>query len=299
MRKRWSFLAALRESFCFFCIYLICGGLLGITSNAFSDEAGVPKIPTARRADSSQAQIVADTLRRPSIEFALQRLRPRLDAGYHAAPLHPYFRDEQRLVNDMRRLVFLADRTVIRGVETIPELLTIARELPVAKQTTIIRFAAAGSIANFAAETAMKHLRQHKLNFVQVEVEGVRCHTTLYGTRLSVARSLDKQTYTVDAPKLRAGYSHIVYAKFEGHLVHLAPLPRLGLSYVRWGELNIYNALYAVKSGFGLVSHDYTRKISLVGLRLQENKNWVGIFLIKNHRLSAGSWLRLDAWLVW
>lgn len=293
MCERWSFLDNIWVKSIF-----VSTGLWGFESSAFSTGAGLPLNHAAVCADSSREQAAVDTLQRAPIAVVLQRLRPRLDAGYRTGPLHPYFGDDQRLNNDMRRLVFLVDKNSVRGVESVPELITIVRQLPVTKQTAVIRFAAAGSIANFAAENAMKHLRRHKLNFVQVEVEGVRCQTTWQGTRLSVASSLDKQTYTLDAPQLRASYSHIAYAKFGCHLVHLAPLQRLGLNYVRWGEVNIFNALYAIKGGFGLVSHDYTRKVSLVGLRLQENKNWIGIFLIKNHRLSAGNWFRFDAWFV-
>jgi hypothetical protein len=67
---------------------------------------------------------------------------------------------------------------------------------------------------------------------------------------------------------------------------------------MRWKALDIFSAFYALKGGFGLVSHDYTKKTTLLGVRLQQNKNWVGIFFIKNHRLSADRWLRCDVWLV-
>jgi len=262
------------------------------------EEARTPQTTIASRTDSSQIHADSTTVAPISISSASQRLRQRIDAGYHTPSIHPYFRNDQRAINDMRRLVFLVDKAAVRGVESIPELVAIARKLPVAKQTAIIRFAAAGSVANFAAENAMKHLRRHKIDFVQMEVERVLCQTTLHGMHLSVSRSLDKQIYTVGVPKLRATYSRAAHSKFVSHFVHFAPLPRLGLNYIRWGEADIFSSFHALKGGFGLVSHDYTRSVTLLGLRLQENKNWLGVFFIKNHRVPAGSWLRFDMWLV-
>jgi len=257
--------------------------------------------PPAIESQTDSSRIAADSTAPPrvSISSALQRLKPRFDAGYHAAPVHPYFRDDQRVINDMRRLVFLVDRTAVSGLESIPELVAIAQQMPVAKQTAIIRLSAAGSVANVAAENVTKHLRRRKLNFVRVEVEKVLCQTNWRGVHLSLARSLDKQTYAVSVPELRAAYSRVDHPKFVSQSFHLAPLPRLAFSYTRWNELNIFNAFYALPGGFCLVSHDYTRNLTLLGWRLQKNKNWAGIFFMQNRRVSAGDWLRADVWLVW
>jgi hypothetical protein len=251
------------------------------------------------RADSSQIPADSSTAPLIAISSALQRIRSRLDAGYHTAPIHPYFRDDQRVINDMRRLVFLADHNAVRGVESIPELIDIARRLPAAKQTAIIRLAAAGSAANFTAENITKHARRRHLNFFRVEVERVFFQTTWRGARFNAARSLDRHAYTVTAPKLRATYSRAYHSRFVSHNFHLAPISRFALNYIRWGELDIFNAFYMLKGGFALISYDYTRKVNLLGLRLQENKDWLGIYFIKNHRFHAEDWWRVDFWLAW
>jgi len=144
----------------------------------------------------------------------------------------------------------------------------------------------------------MKHVRQHRVNFVRVEVERLQLQTTWRGNYLSLSRSLDRQTYTVNRPKLRTTYVRSDFAKFTSHHLNFAPLPRVSLNYMRWHELDMFSAIYILRGGFSLVSYDYTRRVTLLGFRLQEKKNWVGLFLIKNHRLPAGDWWRFDVWWV-
>jgi len=248
--------------------------------------------------DSLQAPADTAAVPKISISSALARIRARLDAGYHTPPIHPYFRDEQRVINDMRRLVFIADKGAVRGVESVPELVEIAQRMTLAKQTAIIRLAAAGSVANLAAENIMKSIRRHRVNFVRVEVERVQLQTTWRGNYFSLARNLDRQTYTISQPKLRATYVRADFAKFTSHHFNFAPLPRVSLNYIRWHELDMFSAIYILRGGFSLVSYDYSRRVTLLGFRLQEKKNWVGLFLIKNHRIPAGDWWRFDVWWV-
>jgi len=293
MRGRWSrFVVVLAPAFCALPAIIVAQEIILL------EQTRSPELITASPVDSVQTP--ADTTAPPriSISSALERIRSRLDAGYHTAPVHPYFRDEQRVINDMRRLVFLADRRAVRGVESVPELVDIAQKMSMARQTTIIRLASAGSVANLAAENIMKHVRRRQVNFVRVEVERVQVQTNWRGNYLSLARGLDRQTYTVSQPKLRATYSRSDFAKFTSHHFNLAPLSRVSLNYIRWNELDIFNAIYMLRGGFSLVSYDYTRKSTLLGFRLQEKRNWVGIFLIKNHRVPAGDWWRFDVWLV-
>jgi hypothetical protein len=293
MRGRWSgFVVVLAQAFCALPAIAVAQEIILLEQNR------APETIAANLLDSLQTPADTTALPRISISSALERIRSRLDAGYHAAPVHPYFRDEQRVINDMRRLVFLADKRVVRGVESIPELIEIAQKMSVPRQTTIIRMAAAGSVANVTAENIMKHVRQRQINFVRVEVERVQLQTNWRGNHLSLARGLERQTYTVSRPKLRAAYSRTDHARFVSHHFNITPLPRVSLNYIRWNELDIFSAIYMLHGGFTLASYDYTRKSTLLGFRLQEKRNWVGIFLIKNHRVPAGDWWRFDVWLV-
>jgi hypothetical protein len=227
----------------------------------------------------------------------LQRLRPRYDAGYHTAPIHPYFRDEQRVISDMRRLVFFVDNGMILGFESVPELVDIVRKLPIAKQTAIIRMAVAGSVANIAADKTMKYLRRRKLHFAHVEADRVLFRTSFQGVHLKLSRSLETQAMTLSLPALRTTYSYASHPKLLSHSLNFSPVSRLALSYIRWGELDIFSGSFSALGGFGLFSHDYTRKITLFGLRLARNQNWIGIFFMKYWRLEKADWLRLDIWL--
>lgn len=249
--------------------------------------------------DSVHASSAQSTTQQPSLTTVIQRLRPRLDAGYHTAPLHPYFRNEGRIVSDLRRLVYFVDKKSLSGYESVPELVAIARKLPEAKQTAIIRAAVAGSIANFGSEIVTKHLRRQKLSAVEIEAERVRLQASLRGAHLQISRSLETQALVLRFPALRVGYTHTVYPKLLSHSFDLSPLPRLALNYTRWGELDIFNGRYYAFGGFALISHDYTNKITLFGWQIEQNKNRVGVYFMKQERIPKADWLRLDFWLQW
>jgi hypothetical protein len=233
------------------------------------------------------------------IASVIQRQRPRFDAGYRTAPIHPYFRNEGRVIFDLRRLVYFVDRTAVTGYESVAELVAIARKLPEAKQTAIIQTAVAGSIANFSAETATKHLRRRKIDAVQIEAERVRLQTSLQGAHVQISRGLETQALALSFPALRAGYTHAVHTKISSHSFDLTPLPRLALNYTRWGGLDVFNGRYYAFGGFALISHDYTNKITLFGWHLQQNKNWLGVYFKQHARFSKADWLRFDFWLQW
>jgi hypothetical protein len=277
----------------------IWAGMVEVCQSALLEEARPSQSAAKLYADSSQTRVDSSATRRAIMLSVLQRLKPRYHAGYHTAPLHPYFRDEQRVVTDMRRLVIFVDRNLVRGFESVPELVEMAQKLPAAKQTAIIRLAVAGSVANFTTETAMKHLRRHKLSFVQLEPDRVRLGTSFKSIHASLSRNIEMQAYTLSVPKLRATYSHAAYAKFTSHHVYFSPLARVGLAYTRWAELDIFNLSYIMGGGYGVVSHDHKRRTTVYGLRLQKNKNWLGLFFVKDQRPVAPDWLRLDFWMVW
>ncbi len=277
----------------------VLAGMVVDGQSAPPEEAGPCQSSARFYADSTQTRADSSAMRRAIMVSVLQRLKPRYNAGYHAAPIHPYFRDEQRMVIDMRRLVIFVDRNAVRGFESVPELFEIAQKLPAAKQTAIIRLAVAGSVANLTTETAMKHLRRHKLSFVQLEPDRVRLSTSFKSIHASLSRNVEMQAYTLSLPKLRANYVYAAYPKFTSHSFYLSPLARVGLAYTRWDELDIFNLSYVMGGGYGVVSHDHKNRTTVCGLRLQKNKNWLGFFFVKDRRFAAADWLRLDFWLFW
>lgn len=294
MLGNWSLLGGMLVKSIF-----ILAGMAEAGQSALLEEARASQSSAKLCADSAQTHIDSSAARRAIMVSVLQRLKPRYNAGYHAAPIHPYFRDEQRVVNDMRRLVMFVDRNLVRGFESVPELFEIAQKLPAAKQTAIIRLAVAGSVANLTAEAAMKHLRRHKLSFVQLEPDRVRLGTSFKSIHASLSRNIETQAYTLSLPKLRTTYSHAAHSKFTSHHVYFSPLAHVGLAYTRWDELDIFNLSYAMSGGYGVVSHDHKSRTTVYGLRLQRNKNWLGLFFVKDRRVAATDWLRLDFWMVW
>ncbi|MDZ7344207.1 MAG: hypothetical protein ONA90_06795 [candidate division KSB1 bacterium] len=235
----------------------------------------------------------------PAMTAVIQRLRPGFDAGYRTAPLHPYFRNEGQMLYDLRRLVNFVDRKAIVGFESVPELVAIARKLPEAKQTAIIRTAVAGSVANFIAAMLMKQLRQRKLSAVQIEADRVVLQASLQGAQVHLSRGLETNALGLRLPAMRAGYTYAVYREWSSHSVDLSPLSRLALNYTRWAELDIVHGRYHALGGFALISHDVTRKITLYGWHLQHHKNWWGIYFVQHARIPEANWLRVDFWLQW
>jgi hypothetical protein len=294
MSGNWSLLGGMLVKSIF-----VLAGMAEVCQSALPREARSSQSPAKLCADSSQIRADSSATRRAIMVSVLQRLKPRYNAGYHAAPIHPYFRNEQRVVGDMRRLLIFVDRNAVRGFESVPELFEIAQKLPAAKQTAIIRLAVAGSVANLTTETAMKHLRRHKLSFVQLEPDRVRLSTSFKSVHASLSRNMETQIYTLSLPKLRANYVYATYPKFTSHSFSLSPLARMGLAYTRWDELDIFNLSYAMAGGYGAVSHDQKNRTTVYGLRLQKSKNWLGFFFVKDRRFAAADWLRLDFWLVW
>jgi hypothetical protein len=277
----------------------ILAGMAEVCQSARPEAARPSQSATKLCADSSRTRADSSATPRAIMVSVLQRLKPRYDAGYRAAPIHPYFRDEQRVINDMRRLVIFVDKNVVSGFESVPELAEIARKLPAHKQTAIIRLAVAGSVVNLAVENAKKYLRRRKLSFVQLETDRVRVSASFKGIFASSSRNIETQTYTLSLPRLRTTYSYLAHPKLTSHSLAFSPLPRLGLGYTRWDEFDIFNVSYAMSGGYSVISHDYTRKMTVCGLRLQKNKNWLGLFYVMDRRLAAADWLRLDCRLVW
>jgi hypothetical protein len=267
------------------------------TSKSDPSRLSIPSAPET--VDSTQHSSADSISPGTSLPAALQRIRLRIDAGYHTPPVHPYFRDERRVIADMRRLVYFVDKRFVMGVESLPELVEIARKLPLAKQTAIIQMAAAGSVANFTTETVMKHLRQRRLHFVQVDVERVILRTSLRGLNLSLSRGLETQAFTFHVPALHITYSHGSHRQRARRSIDFSPISGTVLNYIRWGEVEYFNFWQSLLGGAGLIGHDHTHNVTLFGLRLRRNQSWVDVYFMKHQNTPTTDWLRLYLWLVW
>ncbi len=96
---------------------------------------------------------------------------------YQRKPLHPYFRDEYRVVKDLRRLVRFAANRGITGFESVEDLVEIGQNLPLEKQTAIVSSAMMGSAANILAGITNKQLRKRKIKFIRWDVDRVTLRT--------------------------------------------------------------------------------------------------------------------------
>ena len=123
---------------------------------------------------SSTEDILPDSLYSPIHQDSLfSKRRLKFDDGRHSRPMHPYFRDQYRVVQDMRRLVLMFNRSAVNGYESMNDLVEACRNLPEQKQTEMLYTAMAGGLANFLSTETNKQLRKNKIQFLQWRMEKV------------------------------------------------------------------------------------------------------------------------------
>lgn len=218
-----------------------------------------------------------DTLSQPVAaaqpDSATKRLRFNIDAGYHTPPVHPYFRNEYRLIQDMRRLVLFVDRRKIHGYESVADLFALARKFPESKQTEIIRAAVAGSVANFASEMASKRMREKKIRFVQWELEKVVFRSAIRSLSLNLFNGVTARGFGAHLPALRLSYARHSTPYEVNESITCWPLRRLGLNYTRNNGRPIITPIIVSPFGTAAISYDRDLKVITSGFEFRKKSN--------------------------
>ncbi len=216
---------------------------------------------------ASAAFVRADTLR--------TRYHARLDAGYHTPRVHPYFRDEYRVIQDLRRLVLFVDPFVLIGLEPIPEMLGIVQRFPEDKQNEMIRVAVAGSVVNQVSETVSRKLRRSRLKFVQWQLEKVTVNRGFRHLYVSGAYGVNIRSFALHAPKVKLTYSKQATKYYATEGFNFSPFKHVGFAYgwsggeptygprlnTPWGNAGLtyderYNVMFA--------SYEFRRSMSVI-----------------------------------
>jgi len=233
-------------------------------------------------------------------DSARTKYHARIDAGYHTPPAHPYFRDEYRVIQDMRRLLYFVNPHSVHGYESVPEMFSRARSLPAHKQTEILRVAVAGSVANFASEIVSRELREKKLRFVQWELEKVVFRGAFRFLNVNVFNGVQERGFGLSIPVLRLSFSRYATAYYLNDSMTFWPLHRVAVSYARFQGRPIITPIFISKMGTFAFSYDKDVKILTSAFELRRTAKIVVRMVHVNHlEIPKANYLRSEVMLRW
>jgi len=223
-----------------------------------------------------------------------------IDAGYHTPPMHPYFRDEYRIIQDMRRLVMFIHHQAIHGYESVPELFAIARRFTPAQQTELLEAAVAGSIANFASEVVSLHLRRKKMQFVQWELERVVLRGTSPYVHATFYQGWRIKGIGGDLPSLRLSFAKQSTPYYNTESLMWWPLRRVGFLYARFNKNTILAPIVSSPVGTFYVSYDKTADLIMSAYEFRRAGSVIiRIMHVNNRRVANADRVRSEVILRW
>jgi len=252
--------------------------------------------------DQDRLENVADTARAKASRE--QQTQPPwwagIDAGYHTPPVHPYFRDEYRVLQDMRRLILFINPVAIQDMASVPEMLAAARAMPEDRQTEIIGTAIAGSIVNQASDMVSRSLRHRHAGFIQWQLEKIVLQTGYHQFYASMYYGVNVQGFAVQAPFHGLAYSFHNTPAYTYQGVSLSPLRFLGLQY---GYLNgnpIYGPRLASRLGSLAMNFDTAQPAVLTAFEFRRQSRVIVRVLYANYLMLAfADFLRSEVILSW
>lgn len=228
------------------------------------------------------------------------RVRFDIDAGYHRPSVHPYFRDEYRVLQDVRRLLDFIAPNRVQGMESLPELKAIAEAMPSAKQTEIIRVAVAGSIANYASEMVSRQLRRKKLDFVQWQLEKVLLRRQLGRFYLNWYGGLNAKGMSVTLPAWRLSFSRHETPYYRYDSFNYWPWSFLGFNYMRLDQRTLLGPRLALAGGLLAFSYDRDLPSLISGFALRRaNRLIIRLEYVNYLEIKNADYLRSEVLLQW
>lgn len=175
-------------------------------------------------------------------------------------PIHPYFRDEYRVMQDLRRLVQFVAPGRIHYFESPQELVDIGNRLPFDKQAAIVQLAVAGGAAQILSAETNRQLRRRKIRFIRWDMERVilnRGYRNLFS--LTFYKGVADDGLLVYLPKLNVYYSRYAtqYYQIEGLTCRLTP--KIALTYSAGAGQRIFTGTIAPHRDYWLYASYYPR----------------------------------------
>lgn len=204
----------------------------------------------------AQAAVIspADSVSDPQLKYLTH------SSTYRLAKKHPYFRDEFKVIRDLRRLVQFVEPRGHHGYESIRDLVSIANSLPLEKQTAIARTALLGSTAEILSGITNRQLRKRKLSFLRWRLDQVEARRSLHrhlSFRLYQGiNGSGAQFYLPQARIMYAWYFYETYA-LQGPTYWLTR--KFAMGYRLGEDRQIFNSMVIPASGC-LVYVEYYRQ---------------------------------------
>lgn len=211
------------------------------------------------------------------------RYHTRLDAGYHTPRVHPYFRDEYRVIQDIRRLILFIDPYVLIGLEPMPEMLGIVYRFPEEKQHEMIRVAVAGSVVNQVSENVSRKLRRTKFRFVQWQLEKVTMSRGFRHVYLSGAYGVNIKSFAVHVPKLKLTFSKYTTKYYGNEGFHYSPIKYAGFAYGWSGGKPVYGPRFNTPVGNAGLTYDEKYDVMFASYELRRSMSMIVRLLYVNY----------------
>ena len=183
----------------------------------------------------------------------------KLNTDHPSYSVNSYFRDEYRIVRDMRRLVQMFDYP-IHGYESMEELFKICQNFPETVQTKMICTAFAGGATNFLSDMTNKQLRKRKINFIQWRLEKVILQTHFKFLYIDFYGGLSTKGMALQIPKLRLYYYYQSTKYYNSHSFTCWLTPYLGLNYAQWNQSRLIMPLFVTALGYIAIGYDRSFK---------------------------------------
>lgn len=195
----------------------------------------------------------------------------KIDANHRSHPLHPYFRDSYRVIQDLRRLVRMFNYPAVEGYESISDLVEICRKLPAPKQTAMISMAIAGGVVNLISERANKELRKRKMAFLQWQVEKVFFRNKFKFLYLNLHTGVNSRGLVFSIPAARIYFYRYYSAYYSTDGFIIMPTRRIGINCNRYDGRTQIAPFYASKLGTFELTYD--TKYKMISSRIDLRKS--------------------------
>jgi len=211
---------------------------------------------------SSTEDMIPDTVLSPINQDSFVCMTHlKFDDGQRSRPMHPYFRDGYRIIQDMRRLVRMFNHGAVNGYESMSDLVDVCRKFPEYKQAEMLYTAMAGGLVNFISEQTNKQLRKRNIHFLQWRLEKVFYRNKFKYFYLNIYAGYTSKGIGLYFPALRLHFYRQVTAYYSSEGFTFLPMRKFGLNFARWNGHPIITPYFFTSIGTIALSYDNKRNI--------------------------------------
>ena len=276
------------------CVIVLCCQTLAQTSRVLEQQ----DFAITQEVDGSQETAQIDSS--ITANKVATTLRFTYDAGYRLGPVHPYFRDDYRIVNDIRRLYNYVDRNVLRGLEPMPVLYEMVDRLPADKQGELIGAAIMGSAVNFVSEVVSQQLRRRKLSFVQWQLDRVMVRLSYQSIHARLHLGPFESSYHLQFPALRVYLSRSIGNYYVSNSATWFPMRRVGINFTTYNGRKIIGPRLLTPIGNFAMSYNQDDRAVVSGFDLRRTSSLVVRLLMQDYLdTDAADFIQSEVILRW